>query len=96
VDNPYPFPYRILFAIATQNSVIFYDTQQSVPFAFISDIHYARISDVAWSKEGRLAIISSTDGFCTFVSFTAEELGDTYDGEPFAFSAFHYLTSASV
>ena len=84
-ENPFPFPYRIIFAIATQNSVIIYDTQQLTPFAFLSEIHYTRISDVAWSKDGRLLLISSTDGFCTFVSFTDDELGEVYDGEPFTF-----------
>lgn len=85
MENPFPFPYRIIFAIVTQNSVIFYDTQQLTPFAFLSEIHYARISDVAWSKDGRLLMVSSCDGFCTLVSFTDEELGEVYEGEAFTF-----------
>lgn len=84
-ENPFPFPYRIIFAVATQNSVIFYDTQQVTPFACLSDIHYTRISDIAWSADARVLIVSSTDGFCTFVSFAPGELGQVYEGEPFKY-----------
>ena len=83
--NAFPFPYRLVFAIATQNSVILYDSQHMSPFGFITDIHYARISDIAWSKDGMLLMISSTDGYCTFVTFGDGELGLPYEGEPFVF-----------
>lgn len=74
------FPYRIVFAVATQDSIIFYDTQQQTPFAYISDIHYSRLSDVTWSKDGRLLMVSSTDGYCTFVTFDEGEIGMPYEG----------------
>lgn len=41
-------PYRIVFAVATDNSVIIYDTQQIAPIAVISNIHYTRLTDVTW------------------------------------------------
>lgn len=44
----YEIPYRIIFAVATQNAILLYDTQQSVPFARIARIHYTRLTDVAW------------------------------------------------
>lgn len=84
-ENLFPFPYRLVFAIATQSTVILYDTQQLIPFAFLSEIHYTRISDVAWTADGRLLMISSTDGFCTFVTFGPEELGVEYTGPPYEF-----------
>lgn len=77
------YPYRIIFAIATQSSVILYDSSQLDPFGYISDIHYTRISDLSWSPDGRLLMISSTDGFCTFVTFEEGELGEIYDGPTF-------------
>lgn len=77
------YPYRIIFAIATQSSVILYDSSQLDPFGYISDIHYTRISDLSWSPDGRLLMISSTDGFCTFVTFQEGELGEVYDGPTF-------------
>ena len=41
-------PYRMVFAIASQNSVTFYDTQQCEPFAQVSRIHYVGLNDVTW------------------------------------------------
>ena len=44
----YSLPYRMVFAVAGLDSVLFYDTQHSVPFAFVSNIHYAGITDMTW------------------------------------------------
>lgn len=41
-------PYRMIFAVATQHSIMIYDTQQISPIAVISNIHYTRLTDVAW------------------------------------------------
>lgn len=75
------FPYRIIYAVATQESVLLFDTQQSSPFAIISNIHYTRLTDISWSDDGRLLIVSSTDGYCTFIIFDELELGIPYNGD---------------
>ncbi|XP_016927742.3 chromatin assembly factor 1 subunit B [Drosophila suzukii] len=72
-------PYRMIYAVATKNAVFFYDTQQSVPFAIISKIHYSRLTDLAWSNDGTVLIVSSTDGFCSLVTFEPNELGERYE-----------------
>ena len=41
-------PYRVVFAIASLDSVFLYDTQQAPPFALLSNIHYTNITDLAW------------------------------------------------
>ena len=41
-------PYRMVFAVASQNTVTFYDTQQCDPFAQVSRIHYVGLNDVSW------------------------------------------------
>ena len=41
----------MVFAVAGLDSVLFYDTQHSVPFAFVSNIHYAGITDMTWQVE---------------------------------------------
>ncbi|XP_075216144.1 chromatin assembly factor 1, p105 subunit [Lycorma delicatula] len=71
-------PYRIVFAIATQSSVILYDTQHLCPFAYIANIHYTRLTDLAWSSDGKILIVSSTDGFCSVITFSDNELGKAY------------------
>lgn len=77
-SNLFELPYRMIFSVATQNGVILYDTQQGVPFAKISNIHYTRLSDLTWSDDGRLLVVSSTDGYCSLVSFSEGELGTQY------------------
>jgi len=77
----YNLAYRMVFAVATQNSVLLYDTQQLDPFARIARIHYTRLTDLTWSADGRILVISSTDGYCSIVSFGPEELGTIYQEE---------------
>ena len=36
----FSLPYRMVYAVATQKTVILYDTQQELPFAKVSNIHY--------------------------------------------------------
>ncbi|XP_045140689.1 chromatin assembly factor 1 subunit B isoform X2 [Echinops telfairi] len=68
-------PYRMVFAVASEDSVLFYDSQQSFPFGYVSNIHYHTLSDVSWSSDGAFLAISSTDGYCSFVTFGKDELG---------------------
>ncbi|XP_026841517.1 chromatin assembly factor 1 subunit B [Drosophila persimilis] len=72
-------PYRMIYAVATKNSVFLYDTQQPVPFAIVSNIHYTRLTDLTWSGDGTVLIISSTDGFCSLLNFEIDELGERYE-----------------
>ncbi len=41
-------PYRMVFAVGTEDSVLLYDTQQPQPFAYITNIHYHQLSDITW------------------------------------------------
>lgn len=71
----------MVFAVATKCSVCLYDTQQKMPFGLISNIHYARLTDLAWSSDGRVLVVSSSDGFCTLITFSDDELGTLYRTE---------------
>lgn len=71
-------PYRYIFAIATEDSVYFYDTQNLTPFAFVTGIHYSNLSDLSWSYNGRILNITSIDGFSSFVIFNEKELGEIF------------------
>ena len=68
-------PYRMVFAAASLDAVAVYDTCSPEPLAVITGLHYAGITDLAWSPDGELLAISSSDGYCSFVSFEAGELG---------------------
>ncbi|XP_077336046.1 chromatin assembly factor 1 subunit B isoform X1 [Lithobates pipiens] len=68
-------PYRMVFAVASEDSVLFYDTQQTFPFGYVSNVHYHTLSDISWSKDGTFLVIASTDGYCSFVTFEEGEIG---------------------
>uniref|UniRef100_A0A3Q0SQ41 Chromatin assembly factor 1, subunit B n=1 Tax=Amphilophus citrinellus TaxID=61819 RepID=A0A3Q0SQ41_AMPCI len=68
-------PYRMVFAVASEDSILLYDTQQTLPFGLVSNIHYHTLSDLTWSRDGSFLAVSSTDGYCSFLSFSPGELG---------------------
>lgn len=43
-----PLPYRMIFAVATESSILLYDTQQISPIGVVSLIHYGRLNDLSW------------------------------------------------
>ncbi|XP_030643382.1 chromatin assembly factor 1 subunit B [Chanos chanos] len=81
-SNLFQLPYRLVFAVASEDSVFLYDTQQSLPFGYVSNIHYHTLSDLSWSGDGLLLAVSSTDGYCSFVSFEEGELGTPLKERP--------------
>ncbi|XP_059822210.1 chromatin assembly factor 1 subunit B [Hypanus sabinus] len=83
--NMFNLPYRLVFAVVSEDSVLLYDTQQSVPFGYISNIHYHTLSDIAWSRDGTYLTISSTDGYCSFIAFEEGELGVPLKEKPVLF-----------
>jgi chromatin assembly factor 1 subunit B len=40
--------YRMVYAVATQDSVLLYDTQQKTPISIVSNLHCATFTDLAW------------------------------------------------
>ena len=40
--------YRMVYAVATQDSVLLYDTQQKTPVCVVSNLHCATFTDLAW------------------------------------------------
>lgn len=44
----FALPYRLVFAVATLDSLIIYDTQRCGPIVIFAGIHYAAITDIAW------------------------------------------------
>lgn len=48
IGSVFALPYRLLYAVACQDAVLLYDTQQSGPIAIFKGLHYAGFTDVAW------------------------------------------------
>lgn len=67
-------PYKLIFAVATSNEILIYDTINIEPMAIIGNLHYTPITDLAWSPDGKMLMISSTDGFCSYISIDTDNL----------------------
>eukprot|EP01133_Synstelium_polycarpum_P008654 gene8654-10154_t len=67
--------YRMVFAICTQDTIVLYDTQSTRPLLMVSELHYAPITDMSWSSDGSILMVTSEDGFCSYLSFAPGELG---------------------
>jgi hypothetical protein len=67
---------KFVFAVATFDSVVLYDTDHDKPIASISNLHYATLTDLAWNYDGTMLFMCSTDGFCSMVEFGLNELGE--------------------
>lgn len=51
IAGPMPafdLPYRIVYAVATQDAVHVYDTQQKHPLCVVSNLHFATFTDLSW------------------------------------------------
>ena len=75
-------PYRSVFAVLTLDSVILYDTYHLAPLAVARGLHYANLTDCAWTCDGRTLIITSRDGYISFLTFDKGELGEVYIPPP--------------
>ncbi|KAG0596954.1 hypothetical protein M758_UG298400 [Ceratodon purpureus] len=74
-SSGFALPYRLVYAVATLDSLIIYDTQRSGPIVVFAGIHYASITDIAWSGDAQYVAVSSQDGYCSLLAFSKEELG---------------------
>ncbi|TAQ90423.1 hypothetical protein B7494_g1221, partial [Chlorociboria aeruginascens] len=74
-------PYRMVYAVATEDSVLLYDTQQQTPLCVVSNLHCATFTDLTWSNDGLTLLMTSSDGFCSTLTFSVGELGQVYSGD---------------
>ena len=73
--TPSDLPYRVVFAVCSQDGVTIYDTDETEPIVYVAGIHCTSITDCAWSPDGGMLVVSSTDGFASVVAFDEGELG---------------------
>ncbi|CAL8079943.1 unnamed protein product [Orchesella dallaii] len=75
-------PYRLVYAVATNDSILIGDTASIEPLACIKNIHCTRMTDIAWSPDGLVLVASSTDGYCSLLTFEKGELGAEFVATP--------------
>jgi len=73
--------YRIVFAIATTDSVCVYHTQSIHLIAISRHFHKLALTDLTWSQDGYALGISSSDGYCSFMTFTKKDLGEPLESQ---------------
>ncbi|KAG8926328.1 hypothetical protein FRC02_008962 [Tulasnella sp. 418] len=65
----FALPYRMLFSVATSDTVMIYDTQQAGPVCMFTNLHYQSFTDMVWAPDGQSLMLASQDGYCTIVVF---------------------------
>jgi chromatin assembly factor 1 subunit B len=45
----FALPYRMLFAVATMDTIVIHDTQQAGPICMLTKLHYDEFTDMSWS-----------------------------------------------
>jgi hypothetical protein len=71
-----------VFCVLTWDAVLVYDTFHTNPLAIVSGLHYCNLVDAAWSDDGRILFVCSTDGYVSIVQFEEGELGQVYVPPP--------------
>ncbi|EER31082.1 hypothetical protein CTRG_05534 [Candida tropicalis MYA-3404] len=72
-------PYKLVFAVATQDGIVIYSTQDNFkPLGLVSNLHYSSVTDLKWDLDGSRIIVSSTDGFCSVIKFQPGVFGEVY------------------
>lgn len=71
----FQLPYKMVYAIATQDTVIVYDTQHEAPLGTVSNIHYRTLTDLTFNSDGNSIVVGAADGFCSVISFEDNALG---------------------
>ena len=89
-------PYRFVFAVCGIEGVAIYDTDETNPIAMVSAIHYAAITDCAWSSDGTCLVVTSTDGYASMITFDADELGERASAEDVPADVAPMLPTARV
>lgn len=77
--NTPALPYRSIFAVLTSDTVLIYDTHHNQPLALAKGLHYAALTDAAWSTDGKTLFVTSSDGYLSILSFGDGELGEVYE-----------------
>ena len=74
----FDLPYKMVFAVATTDSILIYSTQSFVPIILVSNIigniHFATLTDISWNGS-KVMGVSSSDGYCSFMIFDKNDLG---------------------
>lgn len=75
-DNQLGLPYRLMWIALNKDAIYFYDSQHKGPIAVVDQIHLNALTDASFSSDGRVLVISSLEGYCSFVLLSLSQWGD--------------------
>lgn len=75
-QNKFALENKFVYAVALEQATVIYDTDHEFPIGMVANLHYAGLTDLAWSHDGRILLMTSIDGFCSLVRFEEGELGE--------------------
>lgn len=79
LDSPvFALPYKLVFAVATLDAIVVYDSESMTPLGQLQKMHYSSITDAAWLPDGTGILAASADGFCLIVTFDNDAFGEEY------------------
>ncbi|CEM00958.1 unnamed protein product [Vitrella brassicaformis CCMP3155] len=82
-DGGYVGPPMYVFAVINiTGNVYIYNTERTIPIAFVRGHHWMGLTDAAWSSDGRVLAVSSSDGYVSYVYFEEGELGEVLTSVP--------------
>jgi hypothetical protein len=81
-SSPASLPYKSIFCVLTNDSVLIYDTHHDVPLSIVRGLHYSNLADATWSQDGHSLVVCSTDGYLSILRFAPGELGKVYTPPP--------------
>ncbi|VDN27611.1 unnamed protein product [Gongylonema pulchrum] len=70
----------MVWAVLTKDSVSFFDSQSFRCFAYITNMHYDWLCDIAWTHDGRALLVASMEGYVSVIRFSEGALGEEYVG----------------
>jgi WD40 repeat protein len=75
-------PHRLIFAVLCRDSILLYNSQCNSPFAYMENLHYDKLSSISWTPDGRILVVSSLEGFNSFIRMDTKLLGTPCDLQP--------------
>ena len=72
---------RMVWAVASKDCVILYNSDETTPIAAITNPHYSSITDICWYNENLLAVCS-IDGYVSFIVFANESSTQDMEIDP--------------
>lgn len=64
-----------MFAVLCKDCIFFYDTQFSKYFSCISNFQFDNLTNMAWTPDGKVLVVSSLEGYNTFITLNFDVIG---------------------